>query len=278
MGTSLGGLIAQVLAARHPDRIDRLILSSTWKVNKSPLEVNADVFRTLASYRADTATNAPKIAKFFFPPDCLRDRPELVEIFRGNSRDDGQKARRGAILAQLVEADLASFDRPTLLLAGSEDRLIPNAETFAIARDLKRAETRVIEQVGHVSSIQAPERVAEAAIAFLNVKRRRIITRGEDHGRPGERSAFRRSAGDDALLAIDHAFCRDRRGRLLRFLRGRLSGLGAGAEMAPDLRADLDHADERRHRRHARRAGVGLPRRSLRPQAARRCRRPDLWP
>ncbi len=72
MGTSLGGLIAQVLAARHPDRIDRLILSSTWKVNKSPLEVNADVFRRLASYRADTAANAPKIAEFFFPPDCLR--------------------------------------------------------------------------------------------------------------------------------------------------------------------------------------------------------------
>lgn len=168
MGTSLGGLIAQVLAARHPGVIDRLILSSTWKVNKSPLEVNADAFRTLASWRGDTVGNAPKIAKFFFPPACLRDRPELIEIFRGNSRNDGQKARRGGILAQPVEADLSSFDRPTLLLAGSEDRLIPNVETFAIARDLKRVETRVIEQVGHVSSIQAPERVAEAVIAFLN--------------------------------------------------------------------------------------------------------------
>jgi 3-oxoadipate enol-lactonase len=168
LGTSLGGLIAQVLAARHPDRIDRLILSSTWKVNKSPLEVNADAFRTLTSYRVDTVANAPKIAEFFFPPDCLRNQPDLIEIFRGNSRDDGQKARRGAILAQPVVADISTFDRPTLLLAGSHDRLIPNAETFAIARDLKRVETRVIEQVGHVSSIQAPERVAEAVIAFLN--------------------------------------------------------------------------------------------------------------
>jgi 3-oxoadipate enol-lactonase len=168
MGTSLGGLIAQALAARHPDCIDRLILSSTWKINKSPLQVNPDAFRTLASYRADTAANAPKIAEFFFPPDCLRARPELIDIFRGNSRDDGQKARRGAILAQPVAADLATFDRATLLLAGSEDRLIPNGETFAIARDLRRVETRVIEQVGHVSSIQAPERVAEAVIAFLN--------------------------------------------------------------------------------------------------------------
>lgn len=167
-GTSLGGQIAQALAARHPNCIDRLILGSTWKINRSPSEVNPDAFRTLASYRGDTAGNAPKIAEFFFPVDCLRARPELIDIFRGNSRDDGQKARRGAILAQPVAADLTVFDRPTLLLAGSEDRLIPNSETFAIARDLKRAETRVIEQVGHVSSIQAPERVAEAAIAFLN--------------------------------------------------------------------------------------------------------------
>jgi len=172
MGTSLGGLIAQVLAARHPDRIDRLVLSSTWKVNKSPLEVNADAFRALASYRADAAANAAKIAAYFYPPECLRERPELIDRFGGNSRDDGQKARRGAILAQPVAADLFSFDRPTLLLAGAEDRLIPNAETFALAREFSRAETQTIAQVGHVASIQAPERVAEAVTAFLNSKKK----------------------------------------------------------------------------------------------------------
>ncbi|MGY4158407.1 pimeloyl-ACP methyl ester carboxylesterase [Bradyrhizobium sp. USDA 4461] len=141
-GTSLGGQIAQVLAARHPGRIDRLILSSTWKVNRSPLDINADVFRKLASYRADTIANAPKIAEFFFPPDYLRARPELIDIFRGSARDDRQKARRGALLAQPVAADLTGFDRPTLLLAGGDDCLIPNAETFALARDLARVETR----------------------------------------------------------------------------------------------------------------------------------------
>jgi pimeloyl-ACP methyl ester carboxylesterase len=75
------------------------------------------------------------------------------------------------MLAQPVAADLSGFDRPTLLLAGSDDRLIPNAETFAIAQGLKNVETRVIERVAHVSSIQAPERVAEAVIAFLNSKK-----------------------------------------------------------------------------------------------------------
>lgn len=171
-GTSLGGLIAQVLAARNPERIDRLILSSTWKVNRSPLEVNGEAFRTLATYRADVAANAPRIAEYFFPPEFLRARPELIEIFRGSSRDDGQKARRGAMLGQAVAADLTRFDRPTLLLAGQEDRLIPNAETFALARDLTQAETRTIAHVGHVAAIQAPERVAEAVTTFLNSKKK----------------------------------------------------------------------------------------------------------
>jgi 3-oxoadipate enol-lactonase len=174
MGTSLGGLIAQVLAARHPERIDRLILSSTWKVNKSPLEVNANVFRMLASYRADTVANAPKIAEFFFPSELLRERPELIDRFRGESRDEGQKARRGALLAQPVVAELAMFYRPTLLLAGLDDRLIPNAETFALESDLAHVETKTIADVGHVSSIQAPERVADAVITFLNSRKKAI--------------------------------------------------------------------------------------------------------
>ncbi|WP_141339632.1 alpha/beta hydrolase [Bradyrhizobium sp. USDA 3458] len=72
------------------------------------------------------------------------------------------------MLAQPVAADLTGFDRPTLLLAGGDDRLIPNVETFALARDLARVETRTIAGVGHVASIQAPERVAEAVTAFLN--------------------------------------------------------------------------------------------------------------
>jgi 3-oxoadipate enol-lactonase len=76
------------------------------------------------------------------------------------------------MLGQPVAADLTAFDRPTLLLAGSEDRLIPNAETFALARDLAHVETKTIAGVAHVSSIQAPERVAETVTTFLSSKKK----------------------------------------------------------------------------------------------------------
>ena len=39
-GTSLGGAIAQLLAARHPARIDRLILSSTFRPGLAQLAQN----------------------------------------------------------------------------------------------------------------------------------------------------------------------------------------------------------------------------------------------
>lgn len=167
MGTSLGGMIAQALAARHGEVIDRLVLSSTWMLGKSPMEVNADVFRTLAGYRANVAENAPKIATYFFPEDYIKAHPEVVEIFRGSTRDAGQTARRRSLTIKPVEANFASFRRPTLLMAGAEDRLIPNAETFAIAERIAHAERVVIPGVGHVASIQAPQRVGDAIARFL---------------------------------------------------------------------------------------------------------------
>ncbi len=167
MGTSLGGMIAQALAARHGEVIDRLVLSSTWMLGKSPMEVNADVFRTLAGYRANVAENAPKIATYFFPEDYIKAHPEVVEIFRGSTRDADQSARRRSLTAKPVEANFASFRRPTLLMAGAEDRLIPNAETFAIAERIAHAERVVIPGVGHVASIQEPQRVGAAIARFL---------------------------------------------------------------------------------------------------------------
>jgi pimeloyl-ACP methyl ester carboxylesterase len=166
-GSSLGGLVAQSLAARHPDRIDRLVLGNTWQAGISPAEINPEGIRQMAAYRADLAANAVKVAELFFPPAFVAERPSIVEMFRGSGRSEDKRARRGAVIVQTARADLSHFPRPVLLITGSEDRVIPPAATAALASTIPGARLVTLDGIGHAGAIQAPERVAGVIAAFL---------------------------------------------------------------------------------------------------------------
>jgi 3-oxoadipate enol-lactonase len=166
-GTSFGGIVAQLLAARHPARVDRLVLASTWRAGRSPLEVNPDAVRALVALRADPAANAAKIAEFFFPADYLSANPQAIELFRRTARDDPRRARRQAVTLSVERADLSAFVRPVLLLAGAEDRLIPYDATFALQAHLANATTLALPGVAHAGAIHAPQAIADAAADFL---------------------------------------------------------------------------------------------------------------
>jgi pimeloyl-ACP methyl ester carboxylesterase len=182
-GTSLGGAIAQVLAVHHPRRVDRLVLASTFRAGVSVASINPAGFPRFAELRAGLPDSLPAFAEYFFPPDYIAKHPEALSIFTGNKRDAGQKQRRGAILAQPIEIALSAITAPTLVLAGSEDRLLPPAHTLSLAREIRGARTAVIPGVGHVGTIQDPARVAAEVIAFLNDKKpEQHIVEENDHG------------------------------------------------------------------------------------------------
>ncbi len=166
-GTSLGGAIAQVLASRHPHRVERLVLASTWRVGERTADFNPDAAADLALLRGDVQLNAPTIARYFFTKDYLHTHPEAVEIFRSRSRTDAQRARRAHMQAHPPLIDLKAVQSPTLLLAGSADRLIPATHTFALVRELPHAECVLIDGVPHVGAIEAPRRIADNVSRFL---------------------------------------------------------------------------------------------------------------
>jgi len=167
-GTSFGGLIAQVLAARHPQLVGGLILGSTWPVHRRLNEVNADALRQLAQLREQLPGTAAQMAAFFFSQSFLAARPETVELFRGSKRSSTQAARRALMMqARPPSIDFSAISAPTLLLAGSADVLVPPAETFGIARLIARARKQELLGLPHVGAIEDPGRVAEAIERFL---------------------------------------------------------------------------------------------------------------
>ena len=169
-GTSFGGAIAQVAAVRQPARIDRLVLASTFRVGMSVAAINPEGFPRFAALRAGLPETLPAFAEYFFAPSFITAHPAALSIFTGNKRDAGQRERRGAVLARPIEVSLGAINAPTLVLAGSEDRLIPRAHTLSLAREIPDARTAVINGVGHVGTIQDPAAVAAEVIAFLQSK------------------------------------------------------------------------------------------------------------
>ncbi|KRR25219.1 hypothetical protein CQ14_09370 [Bradyrhizobium lablabi] len=166
-GTSLGGVIAQVLAARHAGRIDRLVLSSTFRPGASMMSINPEGFPAFVALRNGMPESVCEFAEYFVPPDYIAAHPEVLAIFTSSTRNAEQKQRRGAILTRPIAFAPDAISAPTLVLAGGADRLIPPAHTLSLAREISDAKAVTMAGLGHIGTIQDPAAVAKEVQAFL---------------------------------------------------------------------------------------------------------------
>jgi pimeloyl-ACP methyl ester carboxylesterase len=165
-GTSLGSVIAQQLAMRHPQRLDRLVLSSAIRAGQLMTDFAPETAARLATLRADPIANAGALAAHFFPAAYLKEHPGIFESLR-SARTAEQSARRAGLLRRRYELDLSVIARPTLVLVGAEDGLIPPAHSLSIADAIPGAARKILDGVGHVGSVQAPVETAQVIQEFL---------------------------------------------------------------------------------------------------------------
>jgi pimeloyl-ACP methyl ester carboxylesterase len=166
-GISMGGGIAQDLAALHPDRILTVTLIST-----SPAGARADP--------SDLPSAEPRIAATFgapAPDPAWDDRDAVVEHLVENERRcagslgfDEERVRRLAKIvvgrsrdieaslknhwavvvdAEAIEFRLAEIQVPTLVLHGTADPLFPIAHGEALAAEIPGASLIALEGMGH---------------------------------------------------------------------------------------------------------------------------------
>ena len=167
VGLSVGGLIAQGLAALHPERIAALVLSNTahkigneasWNeriaaVNAGGLGAIADIVMqrwfTPAYRRPDNADFVGYLAMFTRTP---------VDGYVGTC-------------ASVRDADLTESTRalkvPTLCISGDQDGTTPPDIVRSMAELIRNSEFRVIADAGHIPCIEQPEAVADLIGAFL---------------------------------------------------------------------------------------------------------------
>lgn len=169
-GYSMGGLVAQALARRHPGRVERLVLAATAaRPLRWPRWVTVPVFlagRVLA--RLDRTT-APRIVHRYListgviPPEhsawlwqCLMDR------------DSDLYYEAGFAIARFDSTEwVGRLAVPTLVIIPGHDQLIPRRAQRETAGLLREGRVVEIEGARHEAILTHPDRIAGEIVGFL---------------------------------------------------------------------------------------------------------------
>jgi pimeloyl-ACP methyl ester carboxylesterase len=155
-GISLGGMVAQQVALRHPDRVSSLVLGATTPGGRHahpPAPVVFDFLRRRMGMPHEQAVT--ESVPFNYSESCRNDHPERIAEDLSQRLQNRFPAQ--AYMAQLVAASLHdTYPRlqeivaPTLVVHGSDDSMIPVQNGRLLASRIRRAELRELPGAGHL--------------------------------------------------------------------------------------------------------------------------------
>jgi len=167
IGVSVGGMIALNLAAQAPTRVRALVLCDTGArigtANSWTERINAVRSNGLPAL-------APAILNRWFSSTFAQQQPSA---YHGYANMLMRTPAEGyvATCAALRDADLypvtASIQAPALVLCGDEDLATPPSLGRALADALPNAHFALIQQAGHIPSIEQPAALATEIEQFL---------------------------------------------------------------------------------------------------------------
>ena len=173
VGHSFGGQIAQELAVDSPQRVASLALISTSAQSGARLsEVVETAARMASTAPAELCSRAflPWMftEDFFETPGALDSE---VARLMGNPHPpspEGLAAQSSAIAAYSALDRIESIRCPTLVLAGSEDVLVPPGQVCTLAERIFGSKLVLLEHGAHDLIHEFPDEVSGALLAFLS--------------------------------------------------------------------------------------------------------------
>lgn len=171
LGHSIGGMVAQEIAALYPDRVAALILSGTTPVFGSRDGSFQEAFLKARLGPLDDGATMADLAR------------EAATGLTGSNPDPAAAPAIEALMAELPEESyraglkcLVTFNRraeieqikvPTLLIAGDDDMNAPLKTMTRMSELIPGATLEVLETTGHMAPLECPDRFADAVRNFL---------------------------------------------------------------------------------------------------------------
>lgn len=195
LGNSLGGLVSLLVAARRPDLVGTLtLISPAMPVYRVPPAFSRALLllllpgaMTLAERRLAGVTpeqNVRNMIRMCFgrPDEVPRERVEqAVEEMRTRAEQPWADRALAGSMRGLITSYLRvgranawraarALPQPTLVVWGDRDRLVDPALAPRLAAAVPDSRLRVLEGVGHVAMLEAPEPTARAVLGLLEAR------------------------------------------------------------------------------------------------------------
>jgi pimeloyl-ACP methyl ester carboxylesterase len=169
-GLSMGGYVAMEIMRQAPSRVTRLALLDTTPTADTPEQIERrKAFIDLAD-RGRFMGVTDQLLPILIHADRLTDLA-LVATVKSMARNVGKDAfirQQRAIMGRVdSRPSLASIACPTLVACGREDKLTPLARSEEMASAVPGARLVVIEQSGHLSTLEQPQAVNVALREWL---------------------------------------------------------------------------------------------------------------
>jgi pimeloyl-ACP methyl ester carboxylesterase len=175
LGVSMGGMVAQELALRHPESVRTLTLGCTFTGGAHAVMPDAAVGLALAEALrfGDRERALRRLWELNVSP-AFAAEPGAYETFGGLAAALPVSVRMifmqlGAIGGHDTGSRLGAIAAPTLVLHGTDDRMIPVANAEILTRLIPGARLALLEGVGHGFWWEQPERAARLVLDHARV-------------------------------------------------------------------------------------------------------------
>jgi len=175
-GVSMGGMIAQEFAINYPEKVISLVLGCTTCGGTHLVMPDAEVVTFLLDEERLKRLTPEEAAREMFSLTCTQEfvtnNPDVVEGYIAATVQHAApmyspKRQAEAILAHDTYDRLPQIKAPTLVIAGSADRIMPVENSRLIASRIPNAELVLLKNVGHGFFYQAADKANNVILDFL---------------------------------------------------------------------------------------------------------------
>ncbi|MEH1788644.1 MAG: alpha/beta hydrolase [Nostoc sp.] len=180
IGSSAGGAIALKLALTYPERLNKLVLvSSVGMSRKLPTLFRLALMPGLGEFltRPSRKSAVMLTKQTMYNPTTVR--PEYVEllyemsILPGAHKAKLEALRQNADLcgwkAELINPivnNLSKITKPTLIIWGKQDRIVPVESAYIAAQKIPNACLHIFDGCGHWASIEKAQEFNQLVLEF----------------------------------------------------------------------------------------------------------------